>query len=41
MIIRRSKKGTVKSLFLNEENDNYTSSVIELFRSSVGKSRGR
>jgi len=40
MIIRRSKKGTVKSLFLNEENDNYTSSVIELFRSSVGKSRG-
>ncbi|MGC8693952.1 MAG: DUF790 family protein, partial [Thermoplasmata archaeon] len=40
MIIRRSKKGIVKSLFLNEENDNYSSSVIELFRSSIGKSRG-
>jgi predicted nuclease of restriction endonuclease-like RecB superfamily len=39
MMVRKSKKGTVRSVFLTEENSDYCSSVIELFRSSIGKKR--
>ncbi|MCL5789108.1 MAG: DUF790 family protein [Candidatus Thermoplasmatota archaeon] len=40
MSVRRSKKGTLRSIFLTEENSDYCSSIIELFSKSIGKSRG-
>jgi hypothetical protein len=40
MAVRRSKKGTLRSVFLTEENSDYCASVIDLFSRSIGKSRG-
>ena len=39
LMVRKSKKGTVRSLFLSEENSDYCSSVINQFRASLGKRR--
>ena len=40
MSVRRSKKGILRSVFLTEENSDYCTSIIELFSSSRGKTRG-
>lgn len=37
MMVRKSKKGTVRSVFLTEEGSDYSSSVINLFSASIGK----
>ena len=39
MTVRKSKNGLVRSVFLTSENSNYATSVIDLFRKSVGKRR--
>ncbi|MEM0129893.1 MAG: DUF790 family protein [Thermoplasmatales archaeon] len=41
MSVRRSNKGTLRSVFLTEENSNYCSAVLDLFSSSVGKTRNQ
>ena len=40
MSVRRSKKGILRSVFLTEENSDYCTSIIGLFSSSRGKTRG-
>ena len=40
MSVRRNRKGTLRSVFLTEENSDYCSSVIDLFSRSMGRSRG-
>ncbi|MGC8561635.1 MAG: DUF790 family protein [Thermoplasmata archaeon] len=40
MSVRRSKKGTLRSVFLTEENSDYCTSIIDLFSRSKGRSRG-
>ncbi|MDA8054179.1 MAG: DUF790 family protein [Thermoplasmatales archaeon] len=40
MSVRRSRKGTLRSVFLTEENSDYCSSVTDLFSKSTGRSRG-
>ena len=40
MSVRRNRKGTLRSVFLTEENSDYCSSVADLFSKSVGRSRG-
>jgi predicted nuclease of restriction endonuclease-like RecB superfamily len=37
MMVRKSKKGTVRSVFLTEEGSDYSSSVINLFATFIGK----
>ena len=39
MTVRKSRNGTVRSVFLTEENSDYCSAVLELFKSHVGSSR--
>lgn len=39
MTVRKSRNGTVRSVFLTEENSDYCSAVMELFKSHVGSSR--
>ena len=39
MTVRKSKNGVVRSVFLTSENSNYATSVIDLFRNSLGKRR--
>ena len=39
MTVRKSRNGTVRSVFLTEENSDYCSAVLDLFRSHVGSSR--
>lgn len=39
MTVRKSRNGTVRSVFLTEENSDYCSAVLELFKSHVGFSR--
>ena len=39
MTVRKSRNGTVRSVFLTEENSDYCSAVLDLFRSHVGFSR--
>lgn len=40
MSVRRSKKGTLRSVFLTEENSDYCTSIIDLFSKSKGRSKG-
>jgi hypothetical protein len=40
MSVRRSKKGTLRSVFLTKENSDYCSSITDAFSRSVEKSRG-
>ncbi len=39
-MVRKSKKGTVRSVFLSEENSDYVDMVYSLFQRSLGKKRG-
>ncbi|MHB8371685.1 MAG: DUF790 family protein [Thermoplasmataceae archaeon] len=39
MTVRKSRNGTVRSIFLTSENSDYCQSVLELFQSSIGKPR--
>ena len=39
MTVRKSRNGTVRSVFLTEENSDYCSAVMELFKSHAGSSR--
>ena len=39
MTVRKSRNGTVRSIFLTEENSDYCSAVMDLFRSHIGSSR--
>ena len=39
MTVRKNRNGTVRSIFLTEENNDYCSAVVDLFRSHIGSSR--
>ena len=39
LMVRRSRKGLVRSVFLSEEHSDYCSSIIDLFRNAVGMKR--
>ena len=39
MTVRRSKNGIVRSVFLSEENTDYSISVMDVFSRCIGKSR--
>jgi len=39
MTVRKSRNGTVRSIFLTEENSDYCSAVLDLFKSRIGSSR--
>ena len=39
MAVRRSRNGTVRSVFLSDENSDYSLSVMGVFSRSVGRTR--
>lgn len=39
MTVRKSRNGTVRSIFLTEDNSDYCSVVLDLFKSRIGSSR--
>jgi hypothetical protein len=39
MAVRRSRNGTVRSIFLSDENSDYSISVMDVFSRSVGRTR--
>ena len=39
MTVRKSRNGTVRSVFLTQENSDYCSAVLDLFRTHIGSSR--
>ncbi|MEM0195141.1 MAG: DUF790 family protein, partial [Thermoplasmatales archaeon] len=41
MSVRRSNKGILRSVLLTEENSNYCSAILDLFNSSIGKTRNQ
>ena len=39
MAVRRSKNGTVRSVFLSDESSDYSKSVRDVFSRSIGRTR--